>query len=255
MFYTNEGIFCRATVVLTPVESKRLIAKCVVNLPEVRKALKEGIIIVAGGTTNGYIVREITGEDIDVQKYTAGRIFEGKLDTTDKSERIKPFVLLKGIKQNIPVQEILEEFTQDDVFIKGANAIDSWGNAAILAANPMGGTLGRSWGTVVSRGAHLICPAGLEKLIPSVKDAVASAGQLKFKYNMGKAVGVLELSGARVITEIQAMQILYELEAVHIASGGVMGSEGSVVLAVAGEKKKIEEMWNEIEAIKNLKNY
>jgi hypothetical protein len=41
----------RAQVVLTPAESKRLIAKAVAKMDIVQKAFKEGIVVVSTGTT------------------------------------------------------------------------------------------------------------------------------------------------------------------------------------------------------------
>lgn len=45
----------KALVTLTPAESKRLIAKGVAAMPEVKNALGSGIIIFARGTTNTYV--------------------------------------------------------------------------------------------------------------------------------------------------------------------------------------------------------
>jgi hypothetical protein len=138
----------------------------------------------------------------------------------------------------------------NDVFIKGANAVDPQGNVGVLAANPRGGTVGIFWPTVIARGANLICPVGLEKLIPSVETACIETGQEKLTYSMGLKVGLLPLAGAKVVTEIQALELLYQVQATHIASGGISGSEGSVVLSVKGEKVQIEKMWKEINQIK-----
>ncbi len=46
----------RAQVNLTPVESKKLIGMAVCELPEVKKAFKEGIVIVKSQTTNWWIL-------------------------------------------------------------------------------------------------------------------------------------------------------------------------------------------------------
>ena len=45
----------------TPAESKRLIARAVVAMTPVRRALENGRVIVAGGTTNAYVAEEILG--------------------------------------------------------------------------------------------------------------------------------------------------------------------------------------------------
>lgn len=246
MFYKRDDRLIRAAVVLRPEESKKLIAKAAAQMEEIKNALKSGIVIIAGGTTNGYIAREITGREIDVFRYTAGRIYEGKLDATPKEQRLKPIILVKGKISGISAKEALEKFTADDVFIKGANAVDAEGNAGVLAANPEGGTVGIFWAIVAARGANLICPVGLEKLIPSVEEACRETGQDRFSFSMGLKVGLLPLPGAKVITEIQAMEILYGLEATHIASGGILGSEGAVVLSVKGEMKAVQKMWDDV---------
>lgn len=251
MFYQSEDQYTRAAVVLTPEEAKKLIAKAVPRLDEVQRALKQGIVIIAGGSTNGYITREITGSDIDIHRYTVGRIYRGKLDSTPEEKRIKPSILVNGQPSELTMAEALDKFTGKDVFIKGANAVDSKGNAGVLAANPKGGTVGASWALVIARGAQLICPVGLEKLIPSVEKACFESGQERFDYSMGHKVALMPLSGAKVVTEIQAMRILYKLDAAHIASGGILGSEGSVVLSVKGAKDDVERMWEEVNSLKN----
>ena len=58
--------------VLTVSESKALIAKGVAKLDYVQKALKGGIVAVAKGTTNSYVVEEILGKDIHKPDYCTG---------------------------------------------------------------------------------------------------------------------------------------------------------------------------------------
>ncbi len=58
--------------VLTVAESKRLIAKGVAALPQVQRAMKEGIVAVAPGTTNGYVLQELWGEEFELARYRSG---------------------------------------------------------------------------------------------------------------------------------------------------------------------------------------
>jgi len=44
-----------ALVILNPAESRRLLAKATVALPEVQSAWKNGLIIIARGITNAYV--------------------------------------------------------------------------------------------------------------------------------------------------------------------------------------------------------
>ena len=59
-------------ITLTPAESKRLIAKAVVNLGEIKKAFKNGIIVIGVGTTNAYVAEELLGQKIERERFVAG---------------------------------------------------------------------------------------------------------------------------------------------------------------------------------------
>ena len=48
--------------ILTVAESKRLIAKAVAQMPIVKNALANGMVIIIKGTTNAYVAEEITGK-------------------------------------------------------------------------------------------------------------------------------------------------------------------------------------------------
>jgi hypothetical protein len=134
--------------------------------------------------------------------------------------------------------------------IKGANAVDAEGNAGSLVAHPEGGTIGWSIGTILSRGIHLIAPVGLEKMIPSVKKAVALLGQRTIDYAQGKKVGMIPLINAKVVTEIEALKILTGVEGYHVASGGLSGGEGSVTLIAEGSKESLNKAIALVESIK-----
>ncbi len=52
---------------------------------------------------------------------------------------------------------------------------------------------------------------------------------------MGQSAGFMPVVNALVVTEIQAIELLTGVTAVHVGSGGVAGSEGAVMLALEGE--------------------
>ena len=54
----------QAQAVLTVSESKRLIAKAIAQMPEVKEALENGMVIISKGTTNTYVAEEILGKRI-----------------------------------------------------------------------------------------------------------------------------------------------------------------------------------------------
>ncbi len=243
---------------LKPAESKRLIAKAVVALPEMRRAWENGKIIVSMGTTNAFIAEELLGKPVSKYNYAAGFIAD-RLDNTDEVERILPYMWDKGKLVEVPLEEIfrqgptqgfLKQFGAGDVFIKGANAVDPFGNAAVFTGNNLGGTCGGHMGVLWARGAHLIVPVGLEKLIPSVVLASRKAGIDKLKYATGQKVGLWPIVNATVITEIQAFQVLCGVQATHVGSGGIGGGEGSVVLVVEGKDEAVADAFSLVEKIK-----
>ena len=91
---------------------------------------------------------------------------------------------------------------------------------------------------------------GLEKLVPSVKQAVAVCGQMKLDYCQGLKVGMVPLSGAKVVTEIEALRMLTDVESFHVASGGYGDSQGAVTLISEGSEEAVGKAIQAIEAIK-----
>ncbi|MFZ3071775.1 MAG: hypothetical protein WA162_00835 [Thermodesulfobacteriota bacterium] len=247
---------CGATVVLTPSESKRLIAKAVKEMSEVKKALKDGVIIIIGGTTNAFVVEELTGREFHKFWFAAGRITHGEFGANEPGRRIKPLVIRKGVLTDEHPGDALKGFTGDDVYIKGANAVDSYGCAGVLMSSDTGGAIGAAMGILNARGSSLIVPVGLEKLVPSVVEASRHCGQGRFRYSTGDPVGMMPLVNARVVTEIDSIEMLFPdagLNATHIAGGGVNGSEGSVALSIEGRSEAVKKAFDYILGIKGEK--
>jgi hypothetical protein len=145
------------------------------------------------------------------------------------------------------------------VVIKGANALYStfrngkynWYPAIMLAVDT-GGTAGALIGPVRARGAHLIMPVGLEKLIPLPITNLASLnlGINKIDYPMGISYGIIPVIGAEVITEIEACQELFDIIAYPVGAGGVNGAEGSITFFLEGDEEKIKNAFQVIRALK-----
>ena len=253
MFYEREGSdHSRAVVVLTPSESKRLIARAVVKTTEVGSAFKEGRIIIIGSTTNAFVREELTGEKVDKFRSAVGRITDGALGVVSAEDRMAPLVLIDGKSEDISPIEALKDFTAKDVYIKGANAVDMDGNAGVLMSSDFGGSIAVALGTITARGANLIVPVGLEKLVASVTVAsVALGGQGRIDHATGDKVGMMTLTSAKVITELEAVDILFdEVKATHVASGGVGGSEGAVTLVLNGSIANVKDAFDYISEVK-----
>lgn len=240
----------RALVTLTVAESKRLIAKAVVKMPQIQKALEKGLIIIAGGTTNGYIVEELIGDKIDKEKYTAGIIYKGRGCTTPIEERIQPIVIEDGKIKEVPWTEALGDMKAGDVFVKGGNALDLQGNVGVMVAHPQGGTIGAALPILSARGVDLILPVGLEKLVPSVPLAAKEGGIQKIDYSLGMSCGLIPVSTGNIVSEIEALGLLFGVDVIPYGSGGVGGSEGSQTLLLVGIEEDVREAFDFIKEIK-----
>ena len=148
------------------------------------------------------------------------------------------------------MEETLRGWGSEHVFIKGANAVDPEFNAGIFNAHPGGGTIGFAYGMIAALGIPLIVPVGLEKLVPSVKAAANELGHDRVGTFTGVRFGMFPLYNATVVTEIQALETLCGVRAVHVGGGGVAGSEGSVVVVVEGESDRVEAATELVEGIK-----
>ena len=225
----------RTLVVLTPYESRRLIAKAAAKLPFVEAAMREGWIVIATGSSTGYVAEELLGVRMIKENFISGHITLGETwGTPQNPEYIFPIVLYKGQRQKMRIEEALKEFSAGDILIKGANAVDAQFQAAVFMGSDVGGTIGAAIGILYARGSHLLVPVGLEKLVPSINVAVKHAGIKNFKHHTGMPVGLMPMVNATVVTEIQAFAGLFGLEAYHIGSGGIAGSEGAVALSLEG---------------------
>jgi len=235
--------------VLTVAESKRLIARAVKLHAGVAAALRNGIVAVAKGTTNSYVVEELTGEAIHKPNYCMGVTRPARGATpAATSDKLPDLVLRKGERlQNVSAVKMVSEMGPGDVFIKGANAVNyDRRQAGILIGHPTGGTIGATIGTLTSRRATLLLPVGLEKNIP---------GDLHDLYRQLAATGpngsgpMLWPVDGEIFTEIEAIQLLSGACAAPIGAGGIGGAEGSVRLSVWGSAEQVKAAETAIESV------
>ncbi|MDI6880838.1 MAG: hypothetical protein QMC95_17570 [Desulfitobacteriaceae bacterium] len=240
----------KALFTLTSSESKRLIAKGVRAMPEVQRALAKHTIIIAGGTTNAFVAEELLGIHIaDKTGYTVGIVANGQPEISHSTHPTHPFVIKDGNPLDMHWKEYLPSMIPGDVFIKGGSALDNTGLAAVMVSDSAGGTIGIAQGILLARGISLIIPIGLEKMIPDVRKAVEFLTP-PLDAAIGKKVGLIPMLGAKVVTELTALDVLYDLEAHCMAAGGVGGSEGAVTIAVEGFAEEVQRLLSDIAAIK-----
>jgi hypothetical protein len=233
---------------LTTSAGKRLIAKTIANHPAVRKALKNGTVVIVAGTTNGYVAEEILKTHNIAGDFSRKHFFrgitmppnapvtkEGRL--ADERKFLGDVIITKGVWQKgKTIADVVDDLKEGDVILKGANALDLTNRrAAILIGHPKAGTIGLALPAVVGRRVRLIIPVGLEKRINGNLD------ELAVRLNAPGAGGyrLLPVQG-EVFTELEALTALTAANVELIAAGGVCGAEGSVWIAVSGEPEQEE---------------
>jgi hypothetical protein len=263
----------RAQVSLLPTESKKLIAKAVANMDEVKIALKEGIVVMHPSSSTLFLVEEILGKVPETEVWMCGAITP-RAACGDDAVKVwmttHPEARGKGSPEAFPFSWVIEKcklsqeetlaslFTRmgpKDVYVKGVNAIDPQGKVGVLIGNQIeGGTIGRVIAAQKEKHFTIIYPVGLEKLIPiSIQEAAAAAkDRLNLSYSMGGRCSLLICEG-KVVTELKAIKLLTGATATPIAAGGVDGAEGAITLVVTGEDNQVKKAIAYIEEVKGAK--
>jgi hypothetical protein len=231
----------QAEVVLTVAQSKRLIAKAVAQMPIVQRAKKDGMLIIAKGTTNTYVAEEITGKPIEKGAYVWGIVYPKNSDSKLQPEKRIPELIWRNgkIAPDLSLKEAVKLLKPTDVVIKGANALDYQNKiAAVLTGGGSGGTTGTIWPYVVARKAQLVIPVGLEKLVAG--DVVELTNKMREPVKSLNKVRSMFLLTGLVVTEIEAYTILTNVTAFQAAAGGIGGAEGAVRLVLRGSEKNVK---------------
>lgn len=257
-----------AQIVLTPAESKKLIAKAIAKLDVVRQAVKEGMVVLHPSSSTYFIFEELTGVKPMTNHWVCGVVaprgmcvemamaFGGQ---STQGTEYDPGELggLWAIKQGKMVAEnttsrLMEHMTAQDVYIKGVNALDNNGNVGILCGER--GALGIIFSAWKKKRFNLVFPVGLEKLIPvSIHEAAMEAKQSKYEYGMGLPAGLFPCPKGTTITEVDAIKALSGATAIPIASGGLGGAEGATTLIIKGTKRQVERAIKFVEQSKGAK--
>jgi hypothetical protein len=236
-------------ILLTPSAGKRLIAKATVECLSRNNDINKKTIVIIAGTTNGYVAEELLAIIGQLEAFNRKRFFRGvttppAVKTTDtgrlpdESQFAGDVVIVNGSwERGKTIFDVVDSLKEGDVIIKGANSVDpDRKKAGILIGHPKGGTIIAALQTVIGKRVALVIPVGLEKRIADDIDDVARTlnrpGSAGFR--------LMPVSG-EIITEIEAIKILFGLDARLIAAGGIGGAEGSVWLCVEGAKEKEEQ--------------
>lgn len=232
---------------LTPSAGKRLIAKAMLHIDEVKQALEKNTVVIIAGTTNAYIAEEMLDAVGQRQDFSRKGFVRGitlppsyKLNEAGRLPGDNGFagdVVIRNGKweKNVDIFDVVDSLRKGDVIIKGANAVNlSDMEVGIQIGHPKGGTIMAALQAMVGRRVSLYLPVGLEKRVSD------NIGDIAHKLNAQNASGcrLLPVSG-HVITELEAINTVSGSSAQLVAAGGVCGAEGGCWIAVTGEKQQV----------------
>jgi hypothetical protein len=258
-----------AQIVLTPAESKKLIAKAVARLEAVKQAAKKGIVALHPSSSTYFIVEEITGSKPKTNYWVCGVVTPRGMCvemamalgigltphevSVDPGDLQGTWVIEKGqLGGEEKLSNLLYRMTPSDVYVKGANALDCEGNVGILFG--LEGSMGYLLAARKKRNFTIVYPVGLEKLIPiSVKEASKEAQFTRYEYGMGMPVGLFPCPTGVTVNEMRAIEILSGASAIPIASGGLGGAEGAVTLVLKGKSAEVKKALDFVEQSKGAR--
>jgi hypothetical protein len=225
---------------VTTAMGKRLIGKGMVQQPGIRRVLQGGTLVIIAGTTNGYVAEEILKELGQAEEFSRvgfrrGMVLPPGVQAPEHDFPGDVVIRDSTWQRGQTIFDVAEDLQLGDVVLKGGSAFDAWGQAAVLATSPQGGTVLAAITAVIGRRVRLIVPIGLEKRVFEDVHVLAKAS------NAPGAEGprLCPMPG-EVFTELDAIGLLTGAEAWVIGGGGVYGAEGAVWLGIDGDDEEVE---------------
>ena len=112
--------------------------------------------------------------------------------------------------------------------------------------------MGRYIPTAQARGVDIVIPISLSKSIhTAISDLTLEMGSRKITLAMGIPCGMYPLIG-HVVTEIEALALLFDVHATHVCSGGIGTGQGSVSLLIEGEEADVRAALERLEELSIL---
>ena len=226
-------------VCVTTVMGKRLIGKAMVLHHDIQRVLEDGILVIIAGTTNGYVAEEIL-QSLGQQEGFSRRGFRRGVTVAPGAKVAQAdfpgdVVICKGVWQKgQTVFDVADDLKAGDVVLKGANAFDPRGQAAVQIGHPQGGTILAALAGVFGRRVQLLVPVGLEKRVFEDVNTLAQ------RCNAPQAKGprLLPMPGT-IFTELDAIRLMTGAKACLLAAGGIYGAEGAAWLGLDGTDEQV----------------
>ena len=225
---------------ITPSMGKRLIGQALTIHSDITGVLAQGTLVIIAGTTNGYVAEEVL-KSLGQAEGFAREGFRRGMTAARGAQMIKAnlagdVVIRDGQWQKgKTIFDVADDLKTGDVILKGANAFDRRGQAAVQIAGSKGGTIIAALTAVVGRRVQLLVPVGLEKRVLEDVDVLAG------RCNAPDAEGLrlLPIPG-KIFTELDAVRLMTGAEACLLAAGGMYGAEGAAWLGVTGNDEQLQ---------------
>lgn len=236
-------------VTLTVAESKRLIAKGLARYAPVLEKMANGVVIVCRGSSNTYVAEELLQTNLLHGAFLTGRIQPQGYDPLPVKTSIGEIVIRDGIYEpDTKLVAGLRSMQPGDIVFKGANLVNyRERKAAVCIGHPTGGTMGIFLPFVEGQGVRLIIPVGLEKQTSQDLDELEAKSRADRE--SGGKIPWLKVLPGEIFTEIEALKQFADVEVYQLASGGIAGAEGSVMLAVKGASEEVEKALAAVSAV------
>lgn len=191
----------------------------------------------------------------DTSMRICGRISRNGMKTAQQSgQGAHMFLYEQGKIRNVDqcLEETLRTLGPRDLFVTGANAIDTCGHAALLVGSQGGGSYGKCMPFLYSEGIPTLVLSSVMKLIPGdLTTLYTSVGRKRCDFSYGMACSLVPVPG-EIITETQAIEAFAQVEARVFSKGGFSGAEASVAIQVEGARKEVEKVLALVEHVKAL---
>jgi hypothetical protein len=234
---------------ITVSMGKRLIGKGMAQHPDIKRVLAKGTLVIIAGSTNGYVAEEILASLGQAEGFSRRGFRRGLKVPPDADAPEIEFpgdvVITDGQwVRGKTVTEVAKQLQEGDVVLKGANAFDPRGQAAVQIGSDVGGTILASMPAVIGRRVRLIVPVGLEKRV--FEDVNLIAQRINAPGTDGPRL--FPMPGP-IFTELDAIRLLTGAQAHLLAAGGVYGAEGSLWLGIEGAGEQVRAAVELIESV------
>jgi len=225
---------------VTTSMGKRLIGKAIAGHPDIKTVLEKGTLGIIAGTTNGYVAEEILKSLGQAEEFSRIGFRRGMTRapgaTVASGKFPRDVIIVEGEWQKgKTIYDVEDSLKAGDIVLKGANAFDRHGHAAVQIGHPKGGTIFVALTALVGRRVRLIVPVGLEKRV------LEDVNLLAQRCNALGAEGprLLPITG-ELFTEIDAIKLITGTDSCLLSAGGVYGAEGSYWLGISGTEERIQ---------------